>query len=83
MKRVGKENGNREDHHDGEDLIAVAQQKLDALIAMEESENQAEMEEEEIDYNKDNKTIQEVSTDTTTLNEVEILETDTIIRDER
>jgi len=40
------------DHHDGQDLVMLAQQKLDNLIQSEEDENSAEVIEEEVDYQK-------------------------------
>jgi hypothetical protein len=44
------------DNHKGDDLVAIAQQKLDNLLALEEEESQSEKPEIEMDYNPvDNK----------------------------
>lgn len=69
------------DHHKGADLVALAQQKLDALILQEENENKVIEEELEVDYNKDEKQIQVIPSDFVEIEEIEIIETDTINKD--
>ncbi len=71
------------DHHDGEDLVNIAIQKLDALVAAEEEENKVLEEELEIDYNKDEKLIIEEVSDTLLEPQVEILGTDSIDENEK
>ena len=66
------------DHHDGQDLVNIASQKLAALIAAEEEENKVTEDEMEIDYNKNEKQIIEEQGDTLLETQVEILRTDSI-----
>lgn len=66
------------DHHDGEDLVTVAQQKLDNLIQQEENENAIEEEEIDVDYNKEEKQITEIPADSSFNETIEIVPTDSI-----
>jgi tetratricopeptide (TPR) repeat protein len=71
------------DHHKGEELVSIAQQKLDQLIAAEEEENNVEEEELEVDYTIDNKQLIEETSDTLLDPQVEILGTDSIERNDK
>ena len=75
------------DHHKGENLVLVAQQKLDALIQLEKEESSVEEEEIELDYNKDEKQIIESPVDSLTIEsavdsalieKIEVIQTDSI-----
>ena len=53
------------DNHKGADLVAIAQQKLDNLLAIEEQENKSEKPEIEMEYNPEEKKVESISVDTT------------------
>ena len=66
------------DHHDGQDLVIVAQQKLDRLIQQEEDENSVEEIEEEVDYPKGEAQVIESPADSIITESIEVLPTDSI-----
>lgn len=52
------------DNHKGADLVAVAQQKLNHILALEEEENKSEKPEIELEYNPEEKKAESILTDT-------------------
>jgi TolA-binding protein len=66
------------DHHDGQDLVIVAQQKLDRLIQQEEDENSVEEIEEEVDYPKGEVQVIESPANSIITESIEVLPTDSI-----
>lgn len=65
------------DHHDGQDLVIVAQQKLDMLLQAEEEASIVVDQEEEVDFIKEEQVI-ESATDSTLDETINVLPTDSI-----
>ena len=69
------------DNHKGADLVAVAQQKLDNLIALEEKSEKSEKPEIEMEYNPEEKKAESISNDTLKSNSSDIQHENKTIRD--
>ena len=58
------------DHHKGADLVAIAEEKLDDLLASEKKELSSEKEEIELDYNPTDKKVENIIVGADTLNDI-------------